>query len=159
VAALEAARGGSLCVPRTGLPHDFPSMVAAVRDPAASVQLIVCGPVNHAEHPYLILPVPIQVPSIAARAADLSRIVDEYAHDAIATLGAFQRDYTDADRTWISDRYANTWGEIEMTTMRLIAVRSAPSVEEAARRLGIKYPTLRRWLHNHRVNSRGEVRP
>ncbi|HWO24480.1 MAG TPA: hypothetical protein VNO30_37305 [Kofleriaceae bacterium] len=101
VAAVQAARGGSLCMRHAWPPRDFSSMVTMVRDPGASVQFIVCGGVGHADDPFLTLPVPIQVPPLAAREDELPRIVDELARDAIATLGAFESDFTDADRGWV----------------------------------------------------------
>lgn len=159
VAAVEAARGGSLCVARAGLPRDFSSMVAMVRDPAASVQIIVCGEAGHAEDPVLIKPVPIQVPPLAARAGELPRIVDEYARDAIATLGAFERDFTEADRGWVAEHGAHTWAELEMVTERVVALRNSSTITEAAERLGMVPSTLRKWLCNRKLTRHGEARP
>jgi hypothetical protein len=159
ISAVEAARGGALCVVRAGLPRDFSSMVPLVRDPAASVQLIVCGEVSHADHPFLIRPVPIQVSALASRGSELPRIVDEYARDAISALGAFERDFTDADREWVIGHAANTWGELEMATMRIVALRHSGTIEEAAQRLGMVPVTLRRWIFNRRLTRRGEARP
>ena len=158
-AAVQAARGGSLCVIRDELPRDFSSVVPMVRDPAAGVQLIVCGNVSHARHPFLVLPVPIQVPPLAARASDLPRIVEEFAHDAIATLGAFQRDFTDADRGWVVEHAATEWAEIERATMRIVALRNSSTITEAAERLGMVPVTLRKWIHNRKLTRRGEARP
>jgi hypothetical protein len=99
-------------------------MVPIVRDPAASVQLIICGEVDHAEDPFLIKPMPIQVPPLAARADELPRIVDEYAHDAIATLGAFDRDFTDADRE-LGGRRARRGGRADRAEVQAQAVDDA----------------------------------
>ena len=159
VAAVQAARGGSLCMRHAWSPRDFSSMVAMVRDPGASVQFIVCGGVGHADDPFLTLPVPIQVPPLAAREDELPRIVDEFARDAIATLGAFESDFTDADRGWVVGHAANTWAELEMATMRLVALRNSGTIAEAAERLGMKAATLRGWIRKRRLTRRGEARP
>ncbi|HWO20997.1 MAG TPA: hypothetical protein VNO30_19655 [Kofleriaceae bacterium] len=158
VAAIEAARGGSLCVARAGLPRDFSSMVTIVRDPATSVQLIVCGEMGHADDPYLVKPVPIQVPPLTARVGELTRIVDEYAQDAIATLDAFERDFTDADRGWVVAHAASTWAELERVTMRIVALRNSGTIVEAAERLGMKPAALRGWIRKRKLTRRGEVR-
>lgn len=161
VAGVQTARGGTLCVNRRRLPRDFAAMVPMVRDHdhEARVQLIMCGDLGYASDPFLALPVPIQVPTLAARAADLPRIVDEYARDAIATLDAFERDFTEAERAWVVEHGARTWADVEVATMRIVALRHSGSVEEAAQRLGMSSSTLRKWISNRRLTCRGKARP
>jgi hypothetical protein len=159
VAAVAAARGGSLCVPRAGMPLDFSSMVPMVRDPAASVQLIVCGEADYSSDPFLMLPVPIQVPPLAARGGELPRIVDEYARDAITTLGAFESDFTEADRGWVLGNAANTWAEIDRATLRIIALRNSAGIPEAAKRIGMNPASLRSWIRLRRLTPQGRARP
>lgn len=69
------------------LPDDFPSAVLMLREPAATVQLIVCAEARFDHAPVRHAPCPIVVPPIQERASELSRIVDAYALDAIRTLG------------------------------------------------------------------------
>jgi hypothetical protein len=58
IAAVQAARGGSLCVRRRRLPIDFPSAVPMLRDPTVSVQLIICASMRFDPDPFLACPVP-----------------------------------------------------------------------------------------------------
>lgn len=146
IAAVRAARGGSLCVRRGRVPRDFSSMIALVQDPATSVQLIVCDHGYHAMDPFVALPVPIRVPSRRARASELPRIVDEYALDAISTLDAEDTGFTDADRTWVLDHAASTLSEIEKATLRLVALRGSGSVSRAAKRLRMSRAALGSWI-------------
>jgi hypothetical protein len=151
VAAFRAARGGSLCVRAQRLPDDFSSVVALVRDPGASVQLIVCADARFDTHPFLTLPVPIRVPSLATRASELPRIVDEYARDAIKELGAHEACFTDDDRTWIIEHCPLTLPEIEKATLRIVAIRMSRNRTRAAERLGMAPVSLSRWLGRRKV--------
>ena len=67
------------------LPPDFATVRAWLAAADVDVQLIVC--VDRAV-PSTMLPAPIGVPSLSTRASDLLRIIDEYALDALAVLGA-----------------------------------------------------------------------
>lgn len=153
VAAVQAARGGSLCVRSARIPRDFPSVVAQVRDPAAAVQLIICADVRHATDPFLILADPIRVPSLGARLSELPRIVDEYALDAISTLGVDAACFTEADRTWVLDHAASTFPEIEKATLRLVALRKTGTLTGAAKQLGMSWVALGQWFGRRRLPS------
>ena len=146
LAAAEAARGGALCVRRRRLPRDFPALVALLRDPNASTQLVVCGEAHHDSYPFLIRPVPIRVPPLAARASELPRIVDEFAHDAIRSLGATATGFSGADHEWVLAHSASTLPEIEKGTRRLVAIRQTGSVARAAARLGMSHVALSQWF-------------
>jgi hypothetical protein len=151
LAAFRAARGGSLCVRAHGLPDDFSSVVALVRDPRASVQLIVCADGRYNTHPFLTLPVPIRVPSLRTRTSELPRIIDEYALDAIAALGARDGCFTDDDRTWIIEHSPLTLPEIEKATLRLVAIRASRNMSGAAARLGMAPVSLSRWIGRRKL--------
>jgi hypothetical protein len=154
LAAVKAARGGALCLRRYRLPRDFPALVALLRDPQASTQIIVCAEARH-EHPFLIRPVPIRVPPLTARASELPRIVDEYALDAIRALGAGDGAFTAADRTWVLDHDATTLPDIETATLRCVALRIAGTTTGAARRLGMSHVALSRWMSRRRTGKKG----
>ena len=145
VAAVQAARGGSLCVRRRRLPDDYPSAVALVRDPAAAVQLIICAETRFDSHPFATLPVPIVLPTLQERASEVPRIIDGYAADAVAALGAYEECFTDDDRASVIDN-ARSLSQIEEATLRLVALRWAGSAEEAAQRLQMPGASLRQWL-------------
>ncbi len=148
VAAIRAARGGTLCVRHHRLPADFDRMARMARAPSSDVQLVICSDVFHAMDPFLIRPVPIRVPPLSARVRELPQIVDEYARDAIEALGADDdAGFTEADRRWVLDRAPRSLAEIETATLRLVALRQAGGVtNRAAKRLGMATISLARWL-------------
>jgi hypothetical protein len=150
VGALRAARGGTLCMRRRRLPRDLRPMATLLRGTDAPVQLIVCADARYERDPFVIRPAPILVPPLGARAAELPRIVDEYARDAISTLGADAAGFADVDRAWVLAHAAATLADIETATMRLVAIRQAGSPERAAARLGMSAVALRQWLRRRR---------
>jgi len=150
VGALRAARGGTLCLRRRRLPRDLRPMAMLLRGTDAPVQLIVCADARYERDPFLLRPAPILVPPLGARAAELPRIVDEYARDASRALGADDAGFTEADRTWVLAHAASTLADIETATTRLVAIRQAGSPERAAARLGMSAVALRQWLRRRR---------
>ena len=146
VAAVAAATGGSVCVRFSRLPRDFSSMVALLRNPDASVQLIVCADARFDTHPFLALPAPILVPSLITRRDELPRIIDEYAFDALAELRAPDTCFTDDDHAWILEHCPLTLAEIEKATLRKVALRGSRNRTNAAERLGMAPVSLTRWL-------------
>lgn len=153
LAAFHAAAGGSLCVLARRLPRDFAALAAALRDPAARVQLIVCGP-RPIERPDLVM-APIEIPPLRTRTAELDRIIDDYAGDAIATLGLRPRAdharFSALDRAWVRAHAAASLAEIEKGTLRLVALRAAGSVARAAAMIGIAHSSLGEWIGRRRL--------
>jgi hypothetical protein len=149
VAAVRAARGGTLCMRHRRPPDDFEATVVMLRDPATDVQLVICSDVFEAMHPFLIRPVPILVPALGMRVRELPRIVDGYARDALDALGADAACFTKADRRWVLDRAPRSLAEIETATLRRVALRQAGTIGGAARRLGMSHISLTRWLDRH----------
>jgi hypothetical protein len=94
------------------------------------------------------VPGPIVVPSIRERGSELTRIVDEYALDAIGTLG--NACFFDADRAWVLEHAAGSLAEVETATLRLVAIRQAGSIYAAAARLGMSHVALGQWFKRHR---------
>jgi hypothetical protein len=150
VAAFKAAVGGSLCVRSRRLPRDFSSMVARIRA-TSDVQIIVCSDRRYDIHPFLTLPVPIGVPSLAVRTDELPRIVDEFAIDAVDELGALGEGFTAADREWVLLNAPLTLAEIEKATLRLVAIRASRNMSNAAARLGMAPVSLARWIGRRKV--------
>ena len=142
-AAAQAAIGGSLCVRARRLPRDFPALLARLRELGADVQLIVC--LDREDEPSF-LSEPIEVPSLSMRAQDLPRIIDEYAQDAIAALGAPATSFHPDDHRWVLEHAAASLPEIEKTTLRRVALRSSANLSRAAARLGMAPVSLSRWL-------------
>jgi hypothetical protein len=143
-AAVRAASGGSLCMRQVRMPRDRRSMAALIRGPGAAVHIIICGGTHDALHPYLLRPAPILVPPLRTRAAELGRIVDEYAVDALTALRA--RDFTTGDRQWVLSHAARTLPEIEAATLRVVARRQAGNANGAAALLGMSHAALWQWF-------------
>lgn len=149
MSALEVARGGSLCVWGSRLPRDFSQVLRKLREPDTRVQLVYCS--NKRESSDGLLSTPIDVPPLARRAGELSRIIDEYARDAIAELGATRAAFTKQDHAWVLKHGATSLGEIEKATLRLTAIRMCGSVGRAAARLGMAHVSLSRWIGRRKL--------
>ena len=147
--ALEAARGGSLCVWGSRLPRDFSQVLRRLREPDTRVQLVVCS--NKRESGDGLLSTPIDIPPLTRRAGELPRIIDEYARDAIAELGATRAAFTKPDHAWVMEHAATSLGEIEKATLRLTAIRMYDSVGRAAARLGMAHVSLSRWIGRRKL--------
>jgi hypothetical protein len=150
VAALAAAAGGSVCLRGSRLPEDFSSMVLQLRS-TGDVQYIVCSDEDDAADPFLVVPAPIRLPSLTDRARELPRIVDGYALDAIAALGAPNTCFTDRDRAWVLEHGASSLSEIERATLRLVALGASTSMDGAAKRLGMAAISLSNWVRRRRL--------
>lgn len=144
VRAFAAATGGSLCVRSQRLPRDFDAVIAALRDPGAQVQLVVCVAVPDDCAPFLAAPV--TVPPLADRAGELDRIIVEYAEDAIDELGASRDGFAASDRAWVRANSAASLPDIEKGTLRLVALRESRNLSNAAARLGMAPVSLSRWI-------------
>jgi hypothetical protein len=94
------------------------------------------------------------VPSLRVRTDELSRIVDEYAIDAVAELRALRASFTDADSQWVLDNAPLTLPEIEKATLRLVAIRVSRNVSDAAARLGMAPVSLSRWVGRRKLPPR-----
>jgi len=147
VEAAAAAAGGSLCVCRSRLPRDLEEMVAQLRR-MDNVLYMLCSGSHDELRTFLMVPAPIEVPSLTDRAHELPRIVDEYARDAIRLLGAPAMWFTDKERSWVLEGGTSSLSlfEIEIATMRLVALKMFDKLDHAAQRLGISHAALRKWL-------------
>ena len=142
--ALAAATGGSLCVRSQRLPRDFRKVIEALNAPSSQVQLVVCAETLDDCALYRVMP--IAIPSLADRGAELDQIINEYAADAMAELGTPDTGFLDADRSWIRKHAGTSLPEIEKAALRLVALRVAPNLSNAATRLGMAPVSLSRWI-------------
>lgn len=149
-AAFEAAAGGSLCVRSRRLPPDLGEFLKLIDEPDTRVQLIVCMS-NEGRGGFLARfpanPMPIEVPPLAIREMELSRIVQAYANDAIMELGAWPSCFSDDDWEWVMKHGAISLSEIEKATLRIVALNMSGSIQRAAKRLRMASVSLSRWLH------------
>jgi hypothetical protein len=145
VSAFEAASGGSLCVRSSRLPRDFSLLLERLREPEPSVQLVVC--LDRDDRGALLAgPVPIDVPSLRCRMRDVPRLVDAFAADAIAALGAPAGCLTREELAWVARHSAMSLADIEKATLRLVARKVTGSLGQAAALLGMAPVSLARWL-------------
>jgi hypothetical protein len=156
VAALEAARGGTLCIRASRRPSDFAAMLGRFEDPHAGVQLILCSTASSDGERAGRLS--ILVPALKDRAQEIARIVDEYAEDARAAFSAPPSSFVRSDRAWVLANEASTLPEIETATRRLVALRSSENAERAAERLGMTGTSLRNWIGRRKLPQHVEVR-
>jgi transcriptional regulator with GAF, ATPase, and Fis domain len=89
--------------------------------------------------------VPVELPPLRVRQAELPRIIDEYAQEALAAFSASRDCLTEADRTWML-RHAHSIVDIEKMTCRTVVVRSSSNIAQAATLLGMASVSLSRWL-------------
>jgi FHA domain len=144
-ASFALAAGGSVCVRAENSPARFEQLLDAARDPRAQAQLIICASMRSKRA--LVTSPRIVVPSLARRStADVERIVTEYADEAIRELGASPTSFTDANRAWVVKRAADSFADIEITTLRLVARNEAGNVHQAAARLGLSHVALGDWF-------------
>ncbi len=126
-------------------------MHLALRDPATRVQLIVCAESRHTK-PYHVEP--IVIPPLSSRPQEITRIIDEYADEAAATVSATVH-LTAADRDWILRNSASSISEIEKGTRRLLAIRKHDdNTAAAARSLGMAPISLARWIGRRALPER-----
>jgi FHA domain len=151
LAAMLRGLGGSLCMWSRRLPHDFRNVRLALRDPATRVQLIVCAELLRTK-PYHVEP--IVIPPLSSRPQEITRIIDEYADEAAATVSAAVQ-LTAADRDWILRNSASSISEIEKGTCRLLAIRNHDdNIAAAARSLGMAPISLARWVGRRALPER-----
>jgi len=64
----------------------------------------------------------------------------------MAELGAPDAEFLEADRSWIRKHAGTSLPEIEKAALRLVALRVAPNLSNAATRLGMAPVSLSRWI-------------
>lgn len=155
VKALARAAGGTLCVVASRLPRDFHKIWAALIEPTATARLAVCAtePMDGKK----FLTAPIFVPPLSERAGDLPRIIHDYAVDAIAELeGRRENHLRDDDLEYVRRHDAGSLAAIETATLRLVALRKFPNVNQAAARLGMTRTSLIAWVKRRGISISSE---
>lgn len=148
--AFAAATHGTLCVWSSRLPRDFADVKAALVDPDARVNLVVCA--RDAAEAEVFGAVPIAVPALDTRKDEIERIVFEYAGDAAGELGLASTAFTRRDREWVLQHETGTLPEIEKAAIRLLAIRSEDgNLSRAALRLGMARMSLYKWIGRRKL--------
>lgn len=146
--AVSAALGGTLCVWSGRFPDDFADVRDYLADRGVRVRLIVCA--RDSDPPPDDAATSIVVPPLSERANEIDRIIDEYAADAIAKLGAKPTSFTAQEHHWLRHRRPRSVAEVARATERLVAIREYGGITKAAARLGITHVALSRWLERRR---------
>lgn len=147
--ALGAAAGGTLCVRRKRLPADFRALMEALRSPDSQVQLMVCAEVLEDSETHRVMP--IVIPPLVSREAELDHIIDEYAEDAMTELKTSRTRFPADDHAWVRKHACTSLPEIEKATLRLVALRASRNISDAAARLGMAPVSLSRWIGHRRL--------
>jgi hypothetical protein len=145
VTAFETATDGTLCVRSRRPPRDFTKVMELLPAPSARVRLVVCADPYEMSEVLLAASDPIRLPALETRASELPRIVEEYAEDARGALFS-SAPFTQQDRDWVVIRCASSLHEIELATLRLVAIRHAGTVARAAELLGMSHGALGEWF-------------
>jgi hypothetical protein len=144
--ALDQAAGGTVCVRAEQPPNGLHHLMRMFREHA---QLIICA--SETSTRTAVAP-SIIVPRLERRpAGDIHRIVVEHALDSIGQFRAELSSFSEADRERVVAREAKTWADIEIATLRIVALQYARSVNGAAEHLGISHAGLGKWLKRRRV--------
>lgn len=136
---LRSPRGGTLCVRALRKPEDARTIRALFADREQHCHVVVCA------RSYDQVTA-IDIPPLADRPDEIDRIVDEYAIDAITRLSAQPASFTRVDRETLLDHPPDTLAEIDVATLRLVAIREFGGVTRAAPHLGVTHSALSRWL-------------
>jgi len=139
--ALRAAAGGAVCIRAWRLPADYRLLAPSLRL-SSSTQLFVC---LAKDDPVIdMLCPPLRIPSLAQRATDFDRLVEEYVEDATWELGV--------DSMRLSSRMlkAIVWrttslADLEKAVTRVVVLKSTSNVSLAAAQLGMAPVSLMRW--------------
>jgi len=143
--ALEAAIDGSICLRSRRLPTDFDLLRESLRAAAAPVAMVfVC---LHGEDRVRDLFFrPIEVPSLAARASESDRLLQDALDEAARALGT--------ERPRIPRRLRDgalegvtSFAELEKTALRIVALVCSRNPSAAAARLEMAPVSLNRWLY------------
>jgi len=154
VAARHRADDGMLYVDGRALPRDVEPMIAGLRAPNARARL-VAGATTSWAAARLTEMIPciatVWIPPIAEREHELGWLLEAYALDAAADLGAVGPALHPRDLEWLREGGGlDSLAVIEDVTRRLVALRNW-GVAGGARRLGITHSALSRWARRRRI--------
>jgi hypothetical protein len=94
------------------------------------------------------------------RTSELPRLVDEYVFDAIIELAPAPHSlvFPERDRRWLIEHAATmSVSDVEKAALRLVALRSSPTLSYAAARLGMAPVSLSRWVARRKLPTHLEA--
>jgi hypothetical protein len=142
--ALEAAVDGSICLRSRRLPADFDRLCQSVRDAVPFPTVFVC--LHSDDRLRDLLCRPLEIPPLAARAAESHRLFQEALDEAATALGTKRLQLPRQARQGVLERVAS-FAELEKTALRIVALATARNPSQAAERLRMAPVSLKRWLH------------
>lgn len=145
--AIEAARGGTICVWSSRLPVDFDERREDLRQRDVRARLVVCY--RDPEVPRETCAAVVRIPPLSERRAEIDAIIDAYAADVIVELGARAKSsgVSRHERDWLRQRRPSSISELARAVERVVAIREIGSIERAAEWLGISRVGLSSWLN------------
>jgi hypothetical protein len=142
-AAMEAARGGTLCLLGSCLPRDYPRLCQAYADSSGTqTQVVVCDDAGLLS---LGDPAAIAVPSLASRPDELLSLVFELGAEAMRDRG-LEEPFRLEEAVAVLRHDTHSFMGICEATRRVAAMRKTGSLFAAARLLQVDARALRRWL-------------
>lgn len=147
--AIEAARGGTICVWSSRLPADFESRREELQRRDVRARLVICY--RDPELPPDTYSGVVHIPSLFERSDEIDAIVDAYAVDALSALGqrGTRTEVFAHEREWLRRRRLRSIAELARAVERLVAIRELGTIERAAAWLGISRVALSRWLNRN----------
>jgi hypothetical protein len=94
---------------------------------------------------------PIVIPPLASRGAELDRIIEEYAEDAMTELETSRSTFLAIDHAWVREQESESLPDIEKATLRLVALRASRNVNQASSLLGMAPVSLGRWIGRRKM--------
>jgi len=140
--AMDAARGGTVCIRAIRRPLDWDTASARLADPDEDVRLTVCYPESRLGDIELCRPAPVVVAPLAGR--DMHRMIDEYSEEAQEALG-MPAPTTATQRAWMIG-YCHDHNALEAAVRRFLALSCTRGMCEAAYHLGMAPVSLSRWM-------------
>ena len=144
--AVNAARGGTLCVRACRLPEGFAALVESLRTSEdLPAQIIVCDDDVHRERPEFLVH-PLVIPPVSERPVkERENVVREYFFDAMASLGVSALPRPE-DRAWVMAHSSGSLQDIAKGALRLLALRVKGSFLAAASALDMRHQSLIKWV-------------
>lgn len=141
--AMEAARGGTLCLLTSRLPADFEALCEEYTLTfGTQTQIIICddaGRIDAREQDAIV------VPPMSSRASNLFQVIHDLELEAMQALELAGPVHVD-DIGWILCHSASSVMQISQAAERLAALRKTGSLFAAAELLGMEPTSLRRWI-------------
>lgn len=141
--ALAAAANGSICLHSNRLPKDFDLLAMSFRQRSMMAVLFVC--LHSHDRITRVLCRPVAIPPLARRTPELARLLDESLAEAAHSLGVARPQLSEAMQRCVFDE-ARSLSDLDKAALRLVALRNAPNINQAAQRLGMAPVSLNRWI-------------